>query len=242
MRSYEADFAARFDRVLLISKHDFDAIEQKVPLKNVFFNPHGVDWRYFTSDPSIPKVSNTLIFTGNMSYVPNVDAVTYFCLEILPLVRERIPGVKFIIVGADPAPDVTSLTRDPSVEVTGRVPDLRQFMNQAVVAVAPIRIGAGLQNKVLEGLSMGLPMVITSVANEGIQAVNGEHLLIAESAKASSDQIVRLLKDPKLRDRLGSAARRFIVENWSWEKHFGDLEAMFVNLVNQKSHRLSAVV
>ena len=242
MRSYEAPFASRFDRVLLISKYDFNAIEQKVPLNNVFFNPHGVDYSYFARDVSVSKIRDSLIFTGNMRYAPNVDAAVYFCREILPLVREHVPDVTLSIVGTDPAPDVTALASDPSVKVTGRVPDLRQFMNQSMAAVAPIRIGAGLQNKVLEGLSMGLPMVTTAVANEGIQAVNGEHLLIAETAPKLAEQIVRVLQEPDLREHLAKGARQFIVENWSWEKHFGDLEIMFDELVNEKRKRLSEAV
>ena len=243
MRSYEAAFARKFDRVLLISKYDFDAIEQTEPLDNVFFNPHGVDASFFAPDPSVEKLPNSLILTGNMSYGPNVDAATYFCNHILPEVRKQVPDVTLFIVGADPARDVVSLGRVPSVQVTGRVPDLRRFMNQALVAVAPIRIGAGLQNKVLEGMSMGLPMVVTPVANEAIQAVDHEHLLISENASESANCIVRLLKEPARRAQLGAAARRFIVENWSWEKHFSHLETMFVELVNEKEReRLSTAV
>jgi hypothetical protein len=108
-------------------------------------------------------------------------------------------------------------------------------MNRAVAAVAPIRIGAGLQNKVLEGLSMGLPMVVTGVANEGIQAVDGEHLLVGETATDLADRIIRLLKERELRERLSVAARQFIAENWSWEKHFAHLETMFLELVKRKA-------
>jgi sugar transferase (PEP-CTERM/EpsH1 system associated) len=235
LRSFEGQFARAFDRILLISKYDLAAMECNTPLDNVFFNPHGVDYEYFSPDASVQKMPNTLVFTGNMSYPPNVDAALYLCQEILPLVRDQVPSAQVSIVGTDPTPDVKDLARDPLIEVTGRVPDLRAYMNRAEIAVAPMRIGAGLQNKVLEGMSMGLPMVITSVANEGIQAIGGENVVIADSARDFADQIVSLLNNPERRMRLGPTARDFIVRNWSWEKHFGDLEHMFVRLVNDKA-------
>lgn len=235
VRAFEAEYARQFDRVLLISQHDLDAIEQKRPLDNVFFSPHGVDFDYFAPDESVAKEPDSLILTGNMNYAPNVDAVTYFCAEILPLVRQQVPAVKVNIVGADPAPKVLALAQEPGVQVTGRVPDLRPYMNRAQVALAPLRIGAGLQNKVLEGMAMGLPMVITSVANEGIQAKAPDHLLIGDTAEAFAACVVTLLQDADQRRRLGAAARTFIQQQWSWDKHFSDLEQLFTALVEQRN-------
>jgi glycosyltransferase involved in cell wall biosynthesis len=233
LRASEAEVARRFDRVLLISRYDLNAIEQKTPLHNVFFSPHGIDFTYFSPDTNVQKEPHSLIFTGNMNYAPNVDAALYFYREIFPSIRTQVPDVKWYIVGADPAIEIKSLRRDPAVHVTGRVPDLRGYMNRAQVGIAPIRIGAGLQNKVLEGMSIGLPMVITSVANEGIQAIDGENVLIADAVSDFSDRVVSLLKNPRQGIQLGVGARDFIVRNWSWEKHFGDLEQMFGSLINQ---------
>lgn len=234
LKSFEVRFARLFDQILLISEYDLNAIEQKAPLDNVFFSPHGVDFTYFSPDSSSQKTPNSLILTGNMNYRPNVDSALYFCQDILPLVHTDFPDVKLSIVGADPPSEIRALAQKPLVQVTGRVPDLRVYMNQAQIAVAPIRIGAGLQNKVLEGMSMGLPMVITSVANEGIQAIDGLNVLIADSARDFADRIVNLLNSPEQRMQFGAAARDFIVQNWSWEKHFGDLEQMFISLVSKK--------
>jgi sugar transferase (PEP-CTERM/EpsH1 system associated) len=231
LESFEDEFARRFDRVLLISEHDLNAVQQDEPLDNVFFSPHGVDFDYFSPSEDVQKESNTLVFTGNMNYAPNIDAARYFCEEIHPLVRAQVPGVRLYIAGADPVPEVETLGSRSSVEVTGRVPDLRIYMNRAQIAIDPLRVGAGLQNKVLEGMSMGLPMVITPIANEGIQAVDGKHVLIADTPQEFAEHIVHLLRDPKERARIGTAARNFIMENWSWEKHFSDLEEMLVQLV-----------
>lgn len=234
LRSFEGEFARRFDRVLYISRHDFDAISNKAPLKNVSFIPHGVDYVYFTPDTAVQKAHHSLIITGNMNYAPNIDAAMYFYHEIFPSVRRRVTDVKLSIIGTDPSSAIKALARDPAVCVTGRVPDLRTYMNQAQIALAPIRIGAGLQNKVLEGMSMSLPMVITPVANEGIRAEDGRHVLIADSAQDFADQVVSLLNEPERRKQIGAAAREFIVQNWSWEKHFSDLERIFAGLIGEK--------
>lgn len=231
VRRFEAEIARRFDKVLLISKHDVGAIEQGDTLDNVFLSPHGVDFTRFSPDPSVKKEPRTVVLTGNMNYAPNVDAALYLCKDILPLVRQRVPDVKLWLVGANPAAEVSALADGENVQVTGRVPDLRTYLNRAEVALAPIRIGAGLQNKVLEGMSMGLPMVVTSVANEGIQARARRDVEIGDSAEDFALRIVELLGNADRRRELGESAREFIVNNWSWEKHFGDLERMFVELV-----------
>lgn len=235
VRHFEADFARQFDKVLLISAHDLNAIEQSRPLENVFFNPHGVDYKYFTADQSIEKRANSLIFTGNMNYVPNIDAIQYFYTEIFPQIQQEIPDTELWIVGKNSSTSLTLLSRDPAVHVMGHVPDLRDYMNQAQIALAPIRIGAGLQNKVLEGMSMSLPMVLTSVANEGIKAIPNKNILIGDTPESFASQVINLLKDNTKRDKIGRAAREFIVNNWSWEKHFDELEKMFYLLTNNDS-------
>jgi sugar transferase (PEP-CTERM/EpsH1 system associated) len=233
LRYFEADFARRFDKVLLISKHDLRAVAQNGEINNVFLSPHGVDSSYFSPDPKVQKDPNSLIFTGNMNYMPNIDAAVYFCKEILPLVRKSIPDVRLKIVGTDPSSDVQALGKEPYVEVTGCVPDLRSHLNRAQIAIAPMRIAAGLLNKVLEGMSMELPMVITSVANEGIKSTNGKNVVVSDKAGDFASRIVELFSQPELRRRLGTAARDFVVKEWSWEKHFQDLEQMFCNLIEQ---------
>ncbi|MCB2224299.1 MAG: glycosyltransferase [Actinobacteria bacterium] len=225
---YERAIAGRFDRCLLISRHDVAALGDPPPA-NVVLSPHGVDARFFA--PSGAERTGSLVFTGNMAYPPNVDAVRWFAGEILPLVRADVPEARLTVVGADPVPEVRALADGAAIEVTGRVPDLRPHLGGALVAIDPLRVGAGLQNKVLEGMAMGLPMVVTPVANEGIGATPGTHLLEAAGPQEFADAVVRLLRDPAHRESLGAAARAFIVERWSWEKHFGDLEREMALLV-----------
>ena len=231
LRSFEGPYAQKFDKVLLISPHDLKAIEHDPPVEKTFFSPHGVSFEHFMADPGIEKDPRSIIFTGNMGYAPNVDAARYFYEDIFPLVRAKIPKVQWSVVGTEPAPEISKMAEDPAVTVTGRVPDLRDYMNRAQVAIDPLRVGAGLQNKVLEGMAMGLPMVVTSVANEGIQATHGENILVADDRATFAQHIVTLLEDAEKRVELGRAARASIVEQWSWEKHFKDLETMFAELV-----------
>jgi sugar transferase (PEP-CTERM/EpsH1 system associated) len=227
---YEPRIARRFDRCLLISEHDAVALGKPRP-ENILINPHGVDYRFFSSTGAGAEEDGSLVFTGNLAYPPNADAVEWFVAEILPLIRAEVPGVRLSVVGADPLPGVRRLADDPSVEVTGRVPDLRPYLDRAQVALDPLRVGAGLQNKVLEGMSMGVPMVVTAVANEGIGAEPGRHLLVADTPEEFAAAAVALLRDPERRTAMGAHARAFIVEQWSWEKHFDDLEREMCSLV-----------
>jgi len=227
---FEADFARQFDQVMLISSRDLEAVNASPPLENVFFNPHGVDFDYFAPDVSVAKEENSIVFTGNMNYRPNVDGAVYFCSEILPLIKKSIPAVRVYIVGTDPTSEVEGLANDPAVTVTGRVPDLRQYMHQAQIAIAPMRIVAGLLNKVLEALSMELPMVVTPQANEGIKAKGGEHLIVADTTTGFANEVIKLLENADRRKQLGHAGREFVKREWSWDAHMEDLEQSFIEL------------
>jgi glycosyltransferase involved in cell wall biosynthesis len=228
VRAYEPWIARQYARCLLISPVDVRAIGG---LDNVLVSPHGVDFEHFAPAPDRSPKPGQIVFTGNMGYAANVDAITYFAAEILPLIRSQLPDVELAVVGTDPAPAVRRLARDPGIVVTGNVPDLRVWLDRAEVAIDPLRIGAGLQNKVLEGMAMAVPMVITSIANEGIGAHDGKHVLIADHPGTFAAAVVELLRDRERAVALGRQARRLIVENWSWQKHFDALEAELVQLV-----------
>jgi len=232
---FEADFARKFDQVMLISPRDLEAVAAQPPLTNVFFNPHGVDFDFFAPDPTVEKEANSLVFSGNMKYMPNIDAAVYFCAEILPLIRKHVPTVKVYILGTRPTAEVMELAKDPAIIVTGRVPDLREYMNRAEVAIVPMRIVAGLLNKVLEGLAMALPIVATPQANEGIKALDGTHIMIADTPEKFAMEVVQLLNDPARREQLGSAGREFIRQKWSWEAHLIELEQSFVDLAENSN-------
>jgi sugar transferase (PEP-CTERM/EpsH1 system associated) len=235
VESYEPALVRQFERCFVISDVDRTHVDPAGDFDNIELNPHGVDADGFAPDPAVKKEPASVIVSGKMSYAPNVDAVLYFHDVIWPLIRAQIPAAKLFIVGAKPKRCITALARDPSVTVTGFVKDIRPYLNRAEVAIGPLRIAAGLQNKLLEGMAMGLPMVVTPAANEGIGASDGRDLLVAESPVSFAEGVIRLLREPEERQRMGSAARDFIVQNWTWEKYFDELEQMLLNVAQSDS-------
>ncbi len=234
VRRYEPAIMREFDSSLLISKHDLQAIEGSPDAAKVFFSPHGVDAEYYRRDEVIARDPATLLFCGVLETPTNSDAVGYFVQQIYPQVRRRASAARFLIVGRNPPAEIRALSEsDSSIQVVGSVPDVRPFYNQAAVGVAPIRIGAGMQNKLLVGMSMQQAMVVTSVANEGIGATPGEHLVVADSPEAFADAVVSLITNPARAAALGRSGRAFVDQGWSWEYWFDQLEQHMLGLINR---------
>jgi sugar transferase (PEP-CTERM/EpsH1 system associated) len=192
---------------------------------------NGVDCAYFDPQTRYAAPYNVgvpnFVFTGTMDYVPNVDAVTWFAHEILPIVRRAMPQAQFHIVGANPAPAVRALGRIGDVHVTGRVPDVRPYLAHASAAVAPMRIARGIQNKVLEAMAMARAVVVTSDALEGIDVEPGSELLLADTAEAFAAAAQRLAADVTEGRRIGEAARRRVIADFSWEGRLKGFDRLF---------------
>lgn len=212
----------RFDAALLIS----DAERRALPGggERVLAVGNGVDLQYFALSDAPGEAR--VIFTGTMDYRPNVEAVTWFAREVWPDVRARVPGATFRIVGRDPAPAVLALAETPGVEVTGAVPDVRPHLADAAVAVAPLRIARGVQNKVLEAMAMGRAVLGSPAALEGLDVAVGEECLSAGAPGAWRDRLVALLGDPAERSRLGHAARRRVEQSYGWAARMEPLVAL----------------
>jgi len=181
---------------------------------------NGVDLSYFSPgaerpDP-FPPGRRAVVFTGAMDYWPNVDAVAWFAEAMFPTIRARIPEAVFFIVGGNPAPKVKALGSLPGITVTGRVPDIRPYLAHAEVCVAPMRVARGIQNKVLEGMAMGKVVVTTDQGLEGIDAVPGRDLLLANDTDAFIAATVKVLTDPSLAG-IGLAARDCMTGGYSWD-------------------------
>ena len=163
-----------------------------------------------------------------MSYAPNVDAACWLVKEIMPLVWEKQPhGINVLIAGADPKPAVKALA-GPKVTVSGRLDDIREAYASARIFVAPMRIGSGMQNKLLEAMAMGLPCVTTTLAANPLGATPGEHLLVGDSAEELADLIVKLGIE-ELRHSVADAGRRFVQERYSWPAAVEPLETILTH-------------
>ena len=231
VRPYEARACADFDRVVLCGQSDIDAIAETAPVPNAVVCPHGQDVPPLRRVRDTEREPGAIVITGVMSTYTNVDAASWFAREILPRVRAEVPAAKFYIVGRNPQRAVEELARPDEVIVTGEVPDVYDWLCRAQVAVAPLRIAAGMQNKIVQAMACELPVVATAVANEGIAARPDEQILIGEDPDALAAHVVRLLQDDGLRERVGRAAREYVNAHWTWEALFQRLEGVMSDAV-----------
>lgn len=220
---YERQVAREFDASLFVSQAEADLFKQLAPesaAKVSFFN-NGVDAGYFSPAHEYPNPypsdEMAIVFTGAMDYWPNIDAVQWFAREILPAVLASNPDARFYIVGSRPAPQVQVLATLAGVRVTGAVPDIRPYLAHARLAVAPLRIARGIQNKVLEAMAMTKPVVASIQALEGIAAKIGEEVLLARDREEFISTISPLLQHPQ--NYIGQAARVRVLADYTWERN-----------------------
>jgi len=154
----------------------------------------------------------------------------YFSKDILPLIKKDIPDVKFHIIGINPPPKILKLNKDKNIIVKGPVEDLKYYLQNSACFVCPIRSGAGLQNKILEAMALGLPVITTSIGFEGIKAKEGEDLLVADEPEDFAEKIIRVIKGKSLRNSLSQSARKFIVERYNWKDIIKKLEDIFIKV------------
>jgi sugar transferase (PEP-CTERM/EpsH1 system associated) len=226
---YERYVAATFDHSLVCTTRELEDCRLHLPGALVSCVGNGVDLDYFKPMPC-SKEPASLVFTGIMDYLPNVDGVVWFCEEVLPRIRHQVPKVSLTICGARPVRIIQALQRMPGVTVTGRVPDVRPFLARASLAIIPLRLGRGIQNKLLEAMAMGLPVVATSTAFQGVEASSGTDLLVANDVEPFAAAIVRLLGDDALRTRIGQAARATVERTYSWDAQLSALDAVLASV------------
>jgi sugar transferase (PEP-CTERM/EpsH1 system associated) len=227
VRPYEAGICRDFDRVFLVGQRDIDEIAKTAPVSNALVQPHGQDVPAAARLAAAQREPGAIVMSGVMATYTNVDAATWFAREVFPLIEREVPEASFWVVGRQPQREVLALARPPRVVVTGEVPDVSDWLLRAEVGVAPLRIGAGMQNKLVQAMAAGLPVVATTVANEGIRATPDEHLWLRDDPRAFADAVVALLRDRAARERLGRAARSFVERHWTWEAHFEEQLRVF---------------
>ncbi len=224
---YERSVAARVDASLFVSEAEAALFRERTGADRVFSVENGIDTGAF--DPGaqfrrIDTMGELIVFTGQMDYRPNIEGVTWFVETILPHIRVRHPDARFAIVGRKPTEAVQALARHPGVTVTGEVPDVRPWLQAASVVVAPLKLARGVQNKVLEAMAMARPVVASAAAATGID--HGGTIEVGESVGEISEAINRLLADPVRAAQLGAAARKRVIDHYSWNAKLSVLDGI----------------
>lgn len=233
LRDFERAVAARSEKSFFVTESEAAMFQKMAPecVDSVVAMSNGVDTDYFSPDPACPSpfarpgeqpAQIPVVFTGAMDYWPNVDAVTWFACDILPRLRQLWPTVRFYIVGRSPPPAVLSLASD-SVVVTGTVPDVRPYLQHAALVVAPLRVARGLQNKILEAMAMGRPVVASRPCAQAIK-VRSEELICASGVNGFVREIDAVLKTPTRAAAIGQSARLRVLESYSWSAHLGGID------------------
>ncbi len=214
LKRYEAAIFDDFDVKTIISEPDRELIPH--PKKSeILIIPNGVDHEFFA--PQEREKKYDIVFTGNMSYAPNVNAVEYLANEILPIVWKQIPNAKMYVAGATPDPKVKKAACD-NIIISGWLDDIRDAYAQSRIFIAPMRIGTGLQNKLLEAMSMGLPAITTPLANGSLGAENGKEILVGSNAEELAQHIITLLTDNDLAQQIAQAGFDFTNRVYDWGK------------------------
>ena len=239
LRQYERKACERSSCVLVTTEREARLVRQFSDTARVHVIPNGVDANYFDPllvppEPAAPVV----IFTGDMSYFPNEEAVTYFARKVLPLIHESVPGVRFLVVGRNPGPKVRQLQKIEGVEVTGFVPDVRTYLAKARVAVAPFSIAAGIQNKILEAMAYGLPVVATSRAVQGLSKDVAEGVETGDTAEELAAKTARLLRDPQFASGKGLEGRSRVAAEYNWDAPLDALLRLLENPVSTDTPKI----
>src|SRR6516225_764081 len=221
--AYERHIARSLSHALVCTAAEQRDFERLIPGAPVSLVGNGVDLDYFRST-GVAKRSGSIVFTGVMDYFPNIDAVVWFCDEVLPIVQQQIPGAGLTICGSRPAAAVRRLAKRRGVTVTGRVLDTRPYMDGAEVFVAPMRMARGIQNQLLEALAMGLPCVVSSAAATGTVVPDGEGILATDDPEEFAEHVMRLLRDGVFRAAMASKARAVAELNYRWEAQLACLD------------------
>lgn len=229
LRSCEYDSFDMYDEFTIISEPDREAIPHRQN-DNIKILPNGVDTSYY--QPQETEKKYDLLFCGNMHYKPNVDAALFLVNDVMPIVWKSNPNIKVAVAGTNPTKSVKQLASN-NVIVTGWVPDMREYYAQSKVFVAPMQIGTGLQNKILEAMAMKVPCITSALANDSLKAENGKQVLVAKKAQEYANYILDILGNETKATSLAEEGHKYVVEKYSWSKYSEDLETMLHNIAKK---------
>jgi glycosyltransferase involved in cell wall biosynthesis len=229
MARYERKIAATWDHVTVVSPVDRQAIGD---FPHLTLNPNGVDLAQFPFSPG-GRDAATVVFTGNLGYFPNVDAVTWFSREVFPQVRRRVPSALFRAAGARPSAAIRAIDGEDGFRLERDVDRIEAVLSGATVAVAPMRAGSGQLLKILEAMASGVPVVATPLAAAAFDFAPGRELLVAEEPAEFASAVARLLEDPGEAKAIAFRARRAVEERYGWERFVADLERIYSSVAGR---------
>ena len=235
MFDFEAKTCPQFDCVVAVSREDREMMQQQYHVENVYDVPTGVDTEFFRPSGIQTRKPHNLVFTGSMDWLPNEDAIRYFTEQIMPRIKRDVPGVTLTVVGRNPYPGLVELSkRDPSVVVTGRVDDVRPFMDEAAVYIVPLRIGGGTRLKIYEGMAMEKAIVSTSIGAEGLPVVDGREIVLADTPESFAKAVIKLIRDENLANQIGQRAAERVRSEFGWDKVADDFAAICERAISHK--------
>lgn len=231
LSAFEFNAARRADASLLVSETEAALFRSRTGADNVSALGNGIDTEYYDPAAKFKKLHPAfpdplIVFTGQMDYRPNIEAVTDFAIHAMPIILDRHPEASFAIVGRNPTRGVSDLSMLPGVQVTGAVDDVRTWLGSADIVVAPLRIARGIQNKVLEAMAMARPVVVSPAAAEGIYAERGTHFYVEPNVAAEAERVCALLDEPQAALKTGAAARTHVMRHYGWESQLAPLDAL----------------
>lgn len=219
MQAFESVMCRRVDSVIAVSREDSELMRREYKVDAINDVPTGVDTDFFRPRRAEKREPYNLVFTGSMDWLPNEDAIRYYTNEIMPLVKQQLPQTTLTVVGRNPYPALLELSRkDPSVVVTGRVDDVRPYMERASAYVVPLRIGGGTRLKIFEAMAMEKPIISTTIGAEGLPVQNESQLLLADNQADFAAAVVRVLKDEEFAFHLGRRAAVLVRERFGWNR------------------------
>lgn len=234
-RLMEQRAVRQFHACTTVADADAQVIRELAPALPVYVTPNGVDAAYF-SPLDLPEQPDTVVFTGAMSFPPNVTAVLNYYHNILPLVRKELPQVRLIVAGRDPAPEIAALAADPFVTVTGFVEDIRPWLAQSCVMICPMTSGSGIKNKVLEAMAMARPVIATTLGMEALEVTNWRELVVADHPAEFAAALLKLLRDAGERRRIGAAGRELVLRRYTWDACAASYDGIYTQLAARQAY------
>jgi polysaccharide biosynthesis protein PslH len=230
----EKRLARAFDVCTATTRAEWRTLESYATGAATDWFPNGVDSDYFAPagesyDP------DTISFIGRMDYYPNQECMIGFCRDVFPLIRERRPSARLTIVGADPSSEIRKLAEIPGVTVTGSVPDVRPYLQASAVMVAPLGVARGTQNKILEAMAAGVPVVTSTAAAGGVDAIAGTHMQVADTAADIATATLQMMSDPATRRRFALAGRARMLSHHAWDKSMQRLDRIIERCVESRA-------